>query len=208
MIKHILKNIDFFASLNENQIDKLISLSTYKKYTKENTIFYQGDESTYLHILIEGTIQIQKYDDIGNPIIIGIFSTPSLLGEAASLKGVPFPSSAICKSEVAVLKIKVLDFIEHFLNDITITKNILFSLIEKVQLLQRNIHNNIGTNAEDKIIHFYKNNSSFANKLKQYEIASLLGIKSETLSRNLKSLVKKGILKKEGKNYFFNKESI
>lgn len=208
MIKHILKNIDFFASLNKNQIDKLISLSTYKKYAKENTIFYQGDESTYLHILIEGTIQIQKYDDIGNPIIIGIFSTPSLLGEAASLKGVPFPSSAICKSEVAVLKIKVLDFIEYFLNDITITKNILFSLIEKVQLLQRNIHNNIGTNAEDKIIHFYKNNSSFANKLKQYEIASLLGIKSETLSRNLKSLVKKGILKKEGKNYFFNKESI
>jgi CRP/FNR family transcriptional regulator len=204
MIKDTLKNIDFFSSLNELQRDNLINMSIYEEYEKEHIIFYQGDDSTYLHILIEGTIQIQKYDDIGNPIIIAIFSKPTLFGEAASLKGIPFPSSAISKSKISLLKIKKDDFIEKFLNDIVITRNILFSLIDKVQLLQRNIHNNIATNAQDKIIYFYKNNSSFSNKLKQYEIASLLGITKETLSRNLKILVEENILKKEGKNYYIN----
>ena len=202
MIKNTLNQIDFFNSLDEQQLSTLIEHSAHEKCEKGYVIFHQGDESKYLHILLDGIVQIQKYDDIGNPIIIGIFSEPSLFGEAATLKRIPFPSSALAKTDVTILKIKIDVFCKYFLDDINIAKNIVFSLVDKIQVLQRSIHNNLANNAIDKIIHFYENNASFANKLKQYEIASLLGVTSETLSRNMKKLVKEGVLKKDGNKYY------
>lgn len=206
MIKDTLKQIDFFHSLDEGKLQQLIDLSTIEKCDKEYVVFHQGDESNYLHILIDGTVKMQKYDDMGNPIIIGIFSEASLFGEAATLKQIPFPSSAIAKSDITILKIKYEHFMEYFLDDINVAKNIIYSLVDKIQILQRNIHSNIASNAEDKIINFYQNNQSFANKLKQYEIASILSMTSETLSRNTKALIKKGVLVKDGTNYFLKEE--
>ena len=107
MIKNTLSKIDFFNSLDEKQLNTLIENSVHEKCEKGYVIFHQGDESKFLHILLEGVVQIQKYDDVGNPIIIGIFSEPSLFGEAATLKRIPFPSSAIAKTDLTILKIKI-----------------------------------------------------------------------------------------------------
>lgn len=201
MIEKTLKNIELFKSLSDNQIQRLIEISTLEKCDKDYILFHQGDTSKYLYILIDGIVNIYKSDDLGNPIIIGIFSEPSLLGEAATLQQISFPSTAICKTDVTILKIDINHFINEFLNDINIAKQIIYSLLGKVQLLQQNIHNNIAPTASDKILNFYKYNHQFAQTLKQYEIAALLGVTPETFSRNIKQLLKKGNLIKEGKNY-------
>lgn len=201
MIKNSLHNIDLFKSLDKKQLEKLITISSLESFSKDSIIFHQGDSSDYLHILLEGEIQIYKTDDLGNQIIIGIFNIPSLFGEAASLQELPFPSSALSKSDIKLLKIKTKKFKEEFLNDITITQQIIYSLLGKVQLLQQNIHNNIAPTAKDKIVHFYEKNEYFATNLKQYEIASLLGISQETFSRNLRKLVNDGVLVKSENIY-------
>jgi CRP/FNR family transcriptional regulator len=201
MIKKILKNIELFKSLDDNQINRLVEISNLEKFDKDYILFHQGDISKYLYVLISGAVNIYKSDDLGNPIIIGIFSEPSLLGEAAILQQIPFPSTAICKTDVSILKIDLEYFINDFLNDINIAKQIIYSLLGKVQLLQQNIHNNIAPNASEKILNFYAQNNDFAQNLKQYEIAALLGITPETFSRNIKQLIKEKKLIKDGKNY-------
>jgi CRP-like cAMP-binding protein len=56
-------------------------------------------------------------------------------------------------------------------------------------LLQQNIHLNIASTATEKILHLYKQNPTLVLDLKQYEIATLLGMTAETFSRNLRKLV-------------------
>lgn len=204
MIEKTLKNIEFFKSLDEKQMQRLVEISTLQKCDKDYILFHQGDTSKYLYVLIDGIVNIYKSDDLGNPIIIGIFSEPSLLGEAATLQQIPFPSTAICKTDVRVLKIDIKHFTNEFLNDINIAKQIIYSLLGKVQLLQQNIHNNIAPTASDKILNFYKQNEQFSQTLKQYEIAALLGITPETFSRNIKQLLKNNRLIKDGKKYKYN----
>lgn len=68
-------------------------------------------------------------------------------------------------------------------------------------MLQQNIHFNIATTSIDKILRFYKDNPALSLDLKQYEIASVLGMTAETFSRNLRKLVKDEKLMKVSTGY-------
>lgn len=161
----------------------------------------KGEVSDHLLILIEGVVTVFKHDDKGNEIIIGLFSPFSLLAEPAILKRVPFPSTAVFKSDGAVIKIKLDKFEEFFLRDPHISYEIIQSLLEKIQLLQQNIHLNIASTAKEKILHYFEKNKFLGSKLKNYEIASLLGMSAETFSRNLKQLVQEKKLIKTAAGY-------
>ena len=78
---------------------------------------------------------------------------------------------------------------------------IIESLLEKIQLLQNNIHLNIEPSAKEKILSFYEKNNKLSADLKQYEIASLLGMTPETFSRNIKQLIKDNKLIKTKSGY-------
>ncbi|MDF1879960.1 Crp/Fnr family transcriptional regulator [Sulfurimonas sp. MAG313] len=124
-----------------------------------------------------------------------------MIAEPAILKKLPFPSSAVFKTEGIILKIELDAFEKDFIRNPRISYEIIQSLINKIQLLQQNIHFNIASTAKEKILHFYKQNPSLVLELKKYEIAALLGMSPETLSRNIKSLSKDKKLEASGKAY-------
>lgn len=200
-IKNILKEIYLFSGMDDNEIEELIQICTIHNYKKNSYLFMKGDTSEHLLILIDGLVSVFKHDDKGNEVVIGLFTPFSLLAEPAILKGIPFPSTAIFKSHGSVVKIKLNMFKKLFLDDSHVSYAIIQSLLDKIQLLQNNIHLNIASNAREKVLFFYQRNNNLSLELKQYEIASLLGMTAETFSRNLKALVRAGKLIKTAKGY-------
>ena len=201
MIKEILKEIYLFNELSDTELDALVEISSIARYEKDSLLFMRGDVSEHLLVLIEGDVSIYKHDEKGNEIVIGFFSPYALLAEPAILRRIPFPSSAMFKSDGAVIKIELDAFERSFLSNAHVSREIIQSLLGKIQLLQQNIHFNIATTAKEKVLHLYEDNASITTKLKQYEIAALLGMTAETFSRNVKQLVKEGRLIKSDKGY-------
>lgn len=195
-IANILKDIYLFSYMADDELEKLIRICSIQNYKKDSYLFMQGDTSDHLLILIEGLVSVFKHDDKGNEIIMGLFNPFSLLAEPAILKGIPFPSTAVFKSDGSVIKIKLDQFKKLFLRDPHISYEIIQSLLDKIQLLQNNIHLNIASSAKEKILYFYQKNQNLSVELKQYEIASLLGMTAETFSRNVKHLIQEGKLVK------------
>lgn len=200
-MKKILKEIYLFNELTPKELEKLVSISKQVSYTKESLLFMKGDIGEHLLILIEGNLTVYKNDNKGNEIVIGLFSPFSLIAEAAILREIPFPSSAIFKTDGAVIKIKMQEFRDYFLSNPKISNEIIKSLLSKVQLLEQNIHLNIASTAKAKVLHLYETNASIVSKLKQYEIATLLGMSAETFSRNLNTLINENLLKKTQNGY-------
>jgi CRP-like cAMP-binding protein len=60
---------------------------------------------------------------------------------------------------------------------------------------------NIASTAQEKILNYYKKNSDSGTKLKNYQIASLLGMSAETFSRKLTQLIREGKLLKTETGY-------
>lgn len=200
-IAQILKETYLFSFMNEEELKGLTKISTLANYEKDALLFMQGESSEYLFVLVEGLVSVYKHDDKGNEIVIGFFKPFSLIAEPAILKGVPFPSTAMFKTQGTIIKIEVDAFVKDFIRNPRISYEIIQSLLNKIQLLQQNIHFNIASTAKEKILHFYKQNPSLGLELKKYEIAALLGMTAETLSRNIKTLLKEQKLKVLGKGY-------
>lgn len=200
-IAKILKDIYLFSYMHDEELEKLTEISSLHNFQKDSHLFMKGEKSDYLLILIDGTVSVFKHDNKGNEIIIGLFNPFSLIAEPAILKGIPFPSTAIFKSDGTVLKIEIKKFKELFMHDSHISYEIIKSLLDKIQLLQQNIHFNIATSAKEKILNFYDENKNLSVNLKQYEVATLLGMSAETLSRNSKLLIKEGKLVKVKNSY-------
>jgi CRP/FNR family transcriptional regulator len=197
----ILKDLYLFSFLDSDEIEKLAKICSVHHYKKDSLLFLEGEMSEYIYVIIDGLVSVYKHDDKANKIVIGFFKPFSLVAEAATLKRVPLPSSAMFKSDGSILKIRLDEFEKEFLSQPKIAYEIIQSLLNKIQLLQQNIHFNIISGAKEKILNFYKQNPALGEELKKYEIAVLLGINSATFSRNIKQLVDDGDLKKTIKGY-------
>ena len=46
----------YFSFLEEKDLDKLKDISIKKTYKKDEILFYKGDESKYLHLLVSGIV--------------------------------------------------------------------------------------------------------------------------------------------------------
>ncbi|CAA6812315.1 MAG: Unknown protein [uncultured Sulfurovum sp.] len=200
-ISSILKKVQMFSALNENELKALAEISHIAKYKENSNVFFKGEVSTSLMLLVEGIVSIFKHDNKGNEIVIGYFTRYKLLAEAATLRHTPLPSSATFKSDGAILKIDLKKFESFFMTHPHISYEIIQSLLHKIELLQQNIHFNIASNSSEKILFFYHQNPKLSLDLKQYEIASILGMVPETFSRNIKKLLQEGKLEKVNTGY-------
>jgi len=190
-----------FSALNIEELKALANISHIHNYKEGELLFLKDDIATSLILLVDGIVSIFKHDAKGNEIVIGYFTRYNLLAEAATFRHTPLPSSATFKSDGAILKIDLEKFEELFMGYPHISYAIIQSLLEKIELLQQNIHFNIASTSSDKILFFYEQNPKLSLDLKQYEIASILGMVPETFSRAVKRLVKEGKLLKTSRGY-------
>jgi len=200
-INTILKEVGMFSSLEEDELKALEKISHIYEYKEGATLFLEGEVSESLMLLIDGVVSIFKHDNKGNEIVMGYFNRYALLAEAATLRHTPLPSSATFQSDGAILKIDIKEFEKLFMANPKISYEIIQSLLKKVDLLQQNIHFNIASTSTEKILHFYRENPTLSLDLKQYEIASILGMVPETFSRNIRKLVKEKKLEKVSTGY-------
>jgi len=185
-----MKQIPLFSSLEVEQMQKLASLASITSFKQGVQLFTQGDVCKNLLILIDGVVSIYKHTDKGDEVVIGYFHKYALLAEGAILRGTPLPSSARFHTEGSILSIPMKEFNGFLQTDAKLSYAIIQSLLEKFDLLQQNIHFNLASSAKEKVLNFYAKNSKLAQDLKRYEIASILGITPETLSRTTKQLIK------------------
>lgn len=200
-LKAILREIPLFKGLDESKLKELVSISKVKEYSKDSTIFYAGEQGDSLIVLAEGTVRICKHNSKGDKINIGIFKPFALVAEAVTLKHTPFPATAYCEDDVKIVYIELEAFSEKFISDPNVSYMIINSLLEKIRMIETNIEINIASNAKDKILSYYERSQTLNLGLKNYEIASLLGMSPETFSRNLKKLEKDKLIYKSDTGY-------
>lgn len=200
-ISETLQEVSMFASLKSSELTVLASISHMHEYKKGSTLFMQGEINDALILLVDGVVSLFKHDSKGNEIIIGYFTPFALLAEPATLRHTPLPSTSTFKTDGTIIKINLEKFEELFMDYPNISRGIIHSLLKKIDLLQQNIHFNIASTSSEKILHFYKKNPKLSLDLKKYEIASILGITSETFSRNITKLIKEKKLEKVTTGY-------
>lgn len=191
-----LHDIPMFSALGETYIKELKNNIHIKHYTKDSIVFYEGDESEYLHILMEGGVKLYKTSPKGTQIQINRFTAPSLIAEYACFEQEIFPATCEFVSDGAI---GLLHFnkLYEYLNQAQFSLELIKSLTGKVMMLSALVHKETILSSEAKVADLMIKKASIFNRLKNNEIASILNLTPETFSRILTKFKKEGIISAE-----------
>lgn len=180
-----IAKIPFFTHLNEEDIEKLKKISTIKKYNSKEILFFEGEEPKYLHILLSGVLRLYKTNHKGNQISLHQFYPVNLVAELANFENIPYPATAEFVSRGEVMKIDYKELEEGFFKNPALSLKIIKSLAGKLKIMSQVVTDEIVLTSEAKIAKFLVENAELFDKLKNTQIASILNLTPETLSRTL-----------------------
>jgi len=188
-----LRDIQLFSKLSNDNLEKIKKQSLVKSYTKGGIVFYEEDESKHIFVVLEGTVKLYKTSPKGTQVQINRFTAPAVLGEYACFDEVPFPATCEFVTEGKIVHIPR-DFILYNLEDSSFALEMIKSLTAKIMVLSSLIHKETIFSSEAKVAKLLLEKSEIFQKLKYNEIASILNITPETLSRILKKFKNEGYI--------------
>lgn len=187
----------YFSFLEEKDLDKLKDISIKKTYKKDEILFYKGDESKYLYLLVSGIAKLYTHDFKDNEVVIHNLIGPALIAEIMNYEEMDFLANCSFDTDAEVILIDYKKFKEEFLQKPEISIFFIKSLTKKIKFLQNFIDYNVSLNSMEKIAKFLYENEELLKTLKQVKIAQILNITPETFSRQLAKLKKENIIENE-----------
>ncbi|HHD78271.1 MAG TPA: Crp/Fnr family transcriptional regulator [Epsilonproteobacteria bacterium] len=188
-----LKDIPLFSRLSTEQLEQLQGEMLIHQYEKESIVFYEGDESEYLHILLDGIVRLYKTSPKGTQVHMHNFAAPEIIALFAAFEQIPFPATCEFLGEGTV-GLLPLSKIYDCMKKVDFSISLVSALSKRMKLLANLLHKETIYSTEAKIADIILNNPSVFERLKNNEIASILNMTPETLSRILSKLKKEEII--------------
>ncbi len=195
--------IPLFNALPGDVQKKLTEHSVQTTFERGSTIFSAGEEVDSVLIIRKGRIKLCKYDVDGNEYILDIINDGDAIWENLFLEEPVFPYDAICLSDVNLCEIKKSEFIQMLAYHPSIAMNLISLLSRRLQdsnekALLLSIHD-----PKVRLAGFLLDRDIRCVgpeiKLKLEDIAASIGLRPETVSRNLSNFEKNHLIKRLGK---------
>lgn len=191
---YTLKEVPLFSSLSDRQLAHLQLDVHVHQYDKNSILFYEGDACKYLYILLEGEVRVYKTAPKGREIHLHNFKAPEAVAIYVAFEQIPFPATCELTSD-GYIGLLPLEKFHECLNDIKFSQAMLKTLGQRMRLLSTLLHKETVYSAEAKIADTLYTNAAIFERLKNTEIAAMLNITPETLSRFLTKLKKENIIR-------------
>ena len=159
------EDIPMFSALGDSYLKELQNNTHIKHYTKDSIVFYEGDQSDYLHILIKGNVKLYKTSPKGSQIQINRFNAPSLIAEFACFEQEAFPATCEFINDGAI---GLLPFnkLYEYLNQPQFSLELIKSLTGKVMMLSALVHKETILSSEAKVADLMIKNQLYLVDLK------------------------------------------
>ena len=196
-----IRNVSCFSKLNDEQLEKLKKISVIKKYHAKEILFYEGDAPIYLYVLLQGTLKVYKTNHKGQQIFLHQFYPGGLVAELANFENIPYPATAEFMSDSEVLRIDYKALEHDFFKNPEISFEIIKSLIAKHKILIDVIQKEVILTADAKVAKFILENGELFKTLKNTQVASILNLTPETLSRTLSKFKSSSMIELDEKHH-------
>jgi CRP/FNR family transcriptional regulator len=200
-----LRSIGFFENLSDEDLQKLATISRKRRFSKSEVLFYEKDEARFLTLLTEGVLKVYKTDPKNNEIVLHHFTPGSLIAEMAVFENIPYPASAAFETDGSVIEIDFVKFKEEFMCHPDIAFGFFKSLTQKIKHLEGVIALNIVLDSTARLAKYICEHEEGLS-MKHTQLAQILHMTPETLSRLFKKFYKLGFIEKDEKGKYTIKD--
>jgi len=199
-----IETIGFFDSLNTEQKKYLIDISTVRSFSKDTIVYFESDVDYSLQFLVTGLIKIYKIDKFNNEIFLYYINQGNMISELTSIdsESIYCFSNASFVEDGIILSVDFKKFKSYFLDTGILASEFIKEILEKSHQLQSIINRELVFDSTAKVAHMLYHDLEMFNKLKKTQIAFMLHIQPETLSRVLKRFTRDMMITVINKKYF------
>ena len=193
-----LKKSPFLGSLSASLIEEISSFCTIKYFVKDEVLYYENDEIDTIYYILNGSIKFYKVDRFDNEIFLYKLSKNSLIFDLSKLCEefiLQCFANAEFLEESEVLSIDAKKFKELMSRSPELMRRVMKESFLMIQQMQCIISRDIVFDGTAKVAHMIDNDLDYFNILKKHEVAYMLHMQPETLSRILKKLTRNNIIK-------------
>lgn len=193
--------------------DVLISFGAEtKEYKAGDIIFREGEFSTFYYQIDKGQIKLNNYTENGKEFIQNIFSDGHSFGESLLFVDRPYPMNAVAIKDSHIVRLSKSNFLNLIKENQEVSLNVYQCMAERMYYKYMMLYNLSFQNPVLKLkqlmdylksYHEDKTPYSFQIPLTRQQLASLTGLRVETVIRAIKSMEKDKILKIEKRKIMF-----
>ena len=199
-----IKRTRLFDGVQEASLTHLVATASLREYEAQEVFANEGDEASACFILIRGLAKITHRQSSGREHIIHIVSEGGTIGEACMFRQKLWPSTAVALEQSLVLRLERQTMHEVVQMDPAFSLCLLGLLSLRIRMCTKKLGNQ-GINASQRVSRYLmhrillENTMTLHLKVSRLEMANMLGITRETLSRVLSRLISDGIIRLQGR---------
>lgn len=206
-----IKKLDFFKSLNTDQLKEIQSISNIVEYPKDSILYYENDTYNKIFFLVSGVLKVYKIDKFENEIFLYHINKNSLISELTSLDkdSIYCYSNSEFMEDSVILEVNFTEFKTRFLAKNILNSEFINEILLKTHQLHCVVNRELVFDATAKVAFMLNDDLEMFNSLKRQNVSFMLHIQPETLSRVLKKLKRSNIIEVENSNVsIINKEQL
>ena len=128
-----IARVSIFSKLNQSDIEELTKITSTKKYGPDASVFFQGDPSDSLYMLLTGSVKVTQASEGGREKILDILGPGEIFGEFAMLDGHPRSATVTTCEPSELASITHKDFRKFVASRPEILWKVLQGLCERVR---------------------------------------------------------------------------
>ncbi len=206
---NFLQYVPIFTDLDDNALDKILSIGSKKRFEKESVILLEEDAGSAFFVIIKGKVKVSKSGTDEKEVIFSILAESDFFGEMALLDGQNRSASVIATEETELFIIQRTDFLNLLKEHSEISIALLQELTKRLRAADAKIKSLSLKDAEGKVATVILQLADDIGKIKQgiveldklplqQDLANMAGTSRETISRTLHTFAKKGLIELDG----------
>ena len=200
-----LKQTILFDGLSDSQLLELAAITIPQSYTKDESLFQQGELGYGFFIVQSGRIKVFKLSKDGREQILHVFEEFDHFAEVPALDGKPYPASAEAIEAARVLFFPRQPFLKLIEQQPDLAINLLKSFARHLRRFSNLVDTLTLHEVPARLASYLLHLSQQANSaevitldLSKGQLAARLGTIPETLSRVFAKLKRQGLLNVQG----------
>ena len=188
-------------------MDKIQDIAQKTTFKKSQLIFQEGDRADGLYMVATGKIKVFKLSAEGKEQILHIYGPGHTFGEVPVFEGKHFPATSMALEKSEIIFLPRNRFVELIATTPALSMNMLADLSRRLREFTIQVENlslkevparlaaYVITLAEEQ-----KTEDGVELPISKAQLANLIGTTPETISRMLKKMGSKALIRTQGKN--------
>jgi CRP-like cAMP-binding protein len=204
-----LRNVPIFTDLSDSDLNRIASKMVSRDYEKGQMILLEESTGETFFIITSGTVKVTRLSDDGREVILALLGGSDFFGEMSLLDGEGRSANIVANEDAEVMTLSRRDFLECLETYPKIAIALLEELAVRLRKSDQQIESLSLSDSEQRIgitlIRLAEERGTIKrgdvtvqNLPYQQDIANMAGTSRETVSRTLKLLEDKKLVKRNG----------